>query len=82
MEGTQERVSAAFVLCCHEMREYFLIRPALCTRSVIELRILLKYSSLVIRMLLKLTAKKRVQFKVELKKTKTFAMPLIMMSFR
>ena len=43
---------ARFVLDCHEMIECFLIRPALCTRPVIESRISLEYSKLVIRMLL------------------------------
>ena len=67
--GTQERVSAAFLFDSYEVRDCFLIRPALCTRLVIETRIPLKYLILVIRMLLKLTVKKRVF------KSKIFAMP-------
>ena len=58
--GTQERVSTAFVLDCHEMTECFLMRPPLCTHPVIESRIPLEYSKLATRVLLKLTAKKQV----------------------
>ena len=63
--GTQERVSAAFLFDSYEMRDCFLIRPALCTRLVIKTRIPLKYSILVIRMVLKLTVKKRVSSRVK-----------------
>ena len=43
MIGTQERVSAAFLFDSYEMRDCFLIRPALCTRLVIKTRIPLKF---------------------------------------
>ena len=60
--GTQERVSAAFLFDSYEMRDCFLIRPALCTRLVIKTRIPL---ILVIKMVLKLTVKKRVSSRVK-----------------
>ena len=50
--GTQERVSAAIVLDCHEMIKCFLIIPALYTWPEIESRISLEYWKLVIGMLL------------------------------
>ena len=63
--GTQERVSAAFLFDSYEMRHCFLIGPALCIRLVIKTPIPLKYSISVIRMLLKLTVKKRVSSRVK-----------------
>ena len=58
--GTQERVSAAFVLDCHEMIKCFLIIPALYTWPEIESRISLEYLEIGNRNAFKLTAKKRV----------------------
>ena len=64
MVDTQERVLAFFALDCHYMKCVF-IRPAVCTQPVTESRNLLEYSSLVIKVLLKLTVKKRVLSRVK-----------------